>query len=221
MSNKTIYESLISAGMTKEGACAMIGNMMAESGMKPNIAQRGMTTLTDEQYTEAADRGMIDFADDSVGYGLCQWTFPTRKEGLLGWAQTMRRSVGDEGVQVSYCIHELKSDYPALWNALCSSHDMLMLTQEVCNKYERPAHPNVGTRYEYAQQAYEYFCENGDGLEIPNNSPDACPVFPADPSVMCIQLVMAYNGYYGIPDGQKTSEFFSALRTFTNDMEKC
>ncbi len=50
---------------------------------------------------------------------------------------------------------------------------------------------------------------------------DACPIFPPDPSVMIIQMVMQYNGYWGKPDGYKTTEFFSALRTFTDDMEKC
>lgn len=55
----------------------------------------------------------------------------------------------------------------------------------------------------------------------PGVVPDACPIFPPDPSVMVIQMVMSYNGYWGKPDGQKTPEFFDALRTFTLDMEKC
>ena len=48
-----------------------------------------------------------------------------------------------------------------------------------------------------------------------------CPAFPSDPSVIVIQMVMAYNGYWGKPDGAKSSEFFAALRQFTDDMEKC
>ena len=41
MSAKTIYDRLRSHGMTAAGACAMIGNMSAESGLKANIAPSG------------------------------------------------------------------------------------------------------------------------------------------------------------------------------------
>ena len=51
MSEHTIYTDLRRAGMTHEGACAMLGNMQCESSLKANIAQRGMTSLTDAQYT--------------------------------------------------------------------------------------------------------------------------------------------------------------------------
>jgi len=50
---------------------------------------------------------------------------------------------------------------------------------------------------------------------------DACPIFPPDPSVLVLEMVMAYNGYWGKPDGYKTPEFFKALRQFTDDMEAC
>ena len=51
MSAQTIYDDLRKAGMTHEGACAMLGNMQCESSLRPNIAQRGMTNLTDAQCT--------------------------------------------------------------------------------------------------------------------------------------------------------------------------
>ena len=72
MSNRTIFDGFRASGMTPEGAAASVGNIAAESGMKPNIAQRGMTQLSDEAYTAAADAGSIDFVNDGVGYGLCQ-----------------------------------------------------------------------------------------------------------------------------------------------------
>ena len=104
MSNRTIYDALIAAHLTPEGACSVMGNMRAESAMKSNIAQRGMTTMTDEQYTAAADNGTINFTSDSVGYGLCQWTFHTRKAALLAFAHAKGVSVGDEAMQVQYLV---------------------------------------------------------------------------------------------------------------------
>lgn len=218
MSKQTIFDALVGAGMAKEGAAAVIGNMDAESGLKADIAQRGMTKLSDEQYTAAADNGLLDFVRDGVGYGLCQWTHWSRKRNLLQYAKAQGVSVGDEAMQVQFCIRELQSEYQALWKQLCTSHDLLQLTQAVCTEYERPAHNNVGTRYEFAQKALDE-CGGRPAPEAPVS--DACPVFPPDPSVMVIQMVMNYNGYWGNPDGQKTPEFFKALRTFTDDMEKC
>ena len=39
MTNKEIYNRLRAAGMTAEGACGMLGNMAAESAMRPDNAQ--------------------------------------------------------------------------------------------------------------------------------------------------------------------------------------
>lgn len=157
----SILQALVNAGMTVEAACAMGGNMMAESGMKANIAQRGMTKLTDEQYTAAADAGTLDFIRDSVGYGLCQWTYHTRKQHLLEYAQSMGASVGDEFNQVQFCLVELKNDFPALWKFLCETHDAYRATERICREYEQPAVNNVEARYKYAQ---ELFTKYGEAL---------------------------------------------------------
>lgn len=157
MSNQAIYSTLRGAGLTAEGACGLMGNMMAESGMKSNIAQRGMTSMSDEQYTTAADTGLIDFTRDSVGYGLCQWTYYTRKAALLACARNRGVSVGDENMQVQFCLKELREDYPAVLDKLCKSHDLLDCAQTVCRFYERPAVNNVGPRYEYAQNFLNTF----------------------------------------------------------------
>lgn len=53
-------------------------------------------------------------------------------------------------------------------------------------------------------------------------APDACPIFPPDPSVSILQMVMRYNGYWDeAPDGYKSPAFFERLRQFTDDMEAC
>lgn len=227
MSNRTIYDMLRAAGLTAEGACGLMGNMQAESTMKANIAQRGMTKLSDDQYTAAADNGQIDFTDDSVGYGLCQWTYHTRKRALLAFARNCGVSVGNETMQVKFCLRELQQEYPMVMLTLCTSHDLYQCTDDVCTKYERPAVNNIDVRYRFAQQFYNEFAGSGALAEDHKAQepeplvPDARPVFSPDPSVMVIQMVMQYNGYWGKPDGYKTPEFFSALRTFTDDMEKC
>ncbi len=160
MSELSILTALVKGGMTPKAACAMGGNMMAESGMKSNIAQRGMTKLTDEKYTQSADAGTIDFVNDAVGYGLCQWTFPLRKAKLSVYAYEHNKSLGDEAMQVQFCLAELKTDYSELWNYLCTEHDGYYIdTERICKEYERPAVNNVDARFRFAQELYEKYGE--------------------------------------------------------------
>ncbi len=152
MSARDIYAKLIAAGLTHEGTCGLMGNMQAESGMKSNIAQRGMTALSDEEYTASAAEWPVKFIHDGVGYGLCQWTYWSRKQALFNFAQERGASVGDEGMQVEFCISELKNDYPGLWALLCSVTDIYTAASEVCTVYERPAVNNITVRAGYANQ---------------------------------------------------------------------
>ena len=152
MSARDIYAKLIAAGLTHEGTCGLMGNMQAESGMKSNIVQRGMTALSDEEYTAAAAEWPVKFIHDGVGYGLCQWTYWSRKQALFNFAQERGASVGNEEMQVEFCISELKNDYPGLWALLCSVTDIYTAASEVCTVYERPAVNNITVRAGYANQ---------------------------------------------------------------------
>lgn len=218
MNAKEIYDILRAGGMTRAGALGMLGNMKAESSLIPDIAQRGMTKLTDAQYTEAANNGTIEFVHDAVGYGLCQWTFWSRKQALLDYAHEMGVSVGDGPMQCYFCLNELREDFTAVFNKLISSSDIDECTDIVCEIYENPAVKNYETRRKFAHQ-FE--------AEIPEQTytpPTKAPVqatFPPDPSVSILQMVMCYNGYDTPITGYKTKEFFAKLREFVDDMEKC
>lgn len=161
MSELSILRAFVQAGMTPIGACAMGGNIQAESGFKSNIAQRGMTKLSDEEYTAAADEGTIGFSNDGVGYGLCQWTYPARKAGLWNFAHEKGKSVGDELTQVEFCIRELKHEYAGLWKYLCETNDLTNAVWRICTEYERPAVNNTNERKSYANMLYMRY---GDAL---------------------------------------------------------
>lgn len=203
MSNQAIYSTLRGAGLTAEGACGLMGNMMAESGMKSNIAQRGMTSMSDEEYTYAADNGLIDFTQP-VGFGLCQWTFPPRKADLMAFARNRGVSVGDENMQVQFCLKELREDYPAVLDKLCKSHDLLDCAQTVCRFYERPAVNNIGPRYEYAQNFLNTFASE--------NPPDNHSAGAGD--------TPDFSGAFGIlAEYIKTKEFQAGFLAFAAKRE--
>ena len=231
MTNREIYDAFRAAGMTTAGACGLMGNMQAESTMKANIAQRGMTTLSDEQYTAAADNGSIDFVHDSVGYGYIQLTYWSRKQKYLDLCRKLGKSVGDAETQIKFIIMELMQDYQMVYMLLRSSNDLYECTRTVCIQYERPAINNVDARYEFALQFFNEFCGSGalateHAAQSPATGGDvAVPTTPNSDAgikaaVMVLQLVMAYAGYWGDVTGERSPEFFEALRTFTADLEK-
>ena len=214
MTNREIFDFFSSAGFTPEGICALMGNFMAESSMIPNNVQNGMTKLTDAQYTAAIDNGLLDFVDD-IGYGYARWTLASRKRKFLSFAKASGTSVGDPMTQLRFCLKELNEDFPSIAKALTTSHDMLQLTQLICNVYENPAVKNVGTRLEYAQDFYNELVK-GDTVVVP-------PAFQKpDVTVAGFQGLMVGNGYWPYDvDGVKSPTFFSKLREFVDDMEKC
>ena len=164
MSQLSILTALVRGGMTPIAACAMGGNMMCESNMTANIAQRGMTKLTDAQYTAAADRGAIDFTHDAVGYGLCQWTYYARKQRLLEYAKSMGASVGDEETQVNFCLAELRGEYPALWEYLKAAQDLYGAAARICKEYERPAVNNIADRVNAGNALYMQYGSRLDAI---------------------------------------------------------
>ena len=161
MSAQTIYQRLVQAGMSPEGACAMLGNMQAESALRANNVQDGYG-YTDEGYTAKVDSGQLNFID-SIGYGLCQWTYGPRKLKLLQFARQRGVSIGDEAMQVDFCINELRTEYPKLWLYLCDCKGVAPAADKICEEYERPEKNNYGPRRTAADSFYMQF----GGMAVP------------------------------------------------------
>lgn len=69
---------------------------------------------TDEEYTKAVDNGKYkNFIKDKAGYGLAQWTFWSRKQGLYNYAKAKGTSIGDLTMQLEFLMSELNG-YPNL-----------------------------------------------------------------------------------------------------------
>ncbi len=189
MSQLSILSALVRGGMTPIAACAMGGNMMCESRMQPDIAQHGMTTLTDAEYTAAADAGTINFAYDAIGYGLCQWTYYARKQRLLEYAKSMGASVGDEETQVNFCLAELKTEYRELWEYLASAQDLYGAAARICREYERPAVNNIADRVNAGNALYMQYGSQldamaaGDGSEDPFAAANDSTAYEGDKSL--------------------------------------
>ena len=170
MSN--IWEMLIKAGLTPEGAAGLMGNLKAESGIIPNRVEylcfkryREIGKYyTDSTYTAFVDDGTITRAEfirtmgKQYGYGLAQWTSPGRKAKLYDRCKAAGASIGDLKTQVDFLIWELGHSYPAVWQILTTTHDIRKASDTVLTKFEMP--DDVGqkvqeTRYKYAREIYD------------------------------------------------------------------
>lgn len=86
-----IWYFLRSKGLSDYGVAGLMGNLYAESALRPENLQNTYEKklgMTDAEYTAAVDSGAYaGFVRDSAGYGLAQWTYWSRKEGLLAFAK--------------------------------------------------------------------------------------------------------------------------------------
>lgn len=149
MTEKEIFDFFVAAGMTKAGAAGLMGNLIAESGLKSTNLENGYERaigMDDETYTAAVDAGIYgNFVHDSAGYGLAQWTYHTRKNDLLQYARKTGKSIGDMKMQLEFMIQELQS-YRSVWAKLKTAAYVRDASDMVLTQYERPADQSEGVK---------------------------------------------------------------------------
>ena len=163
--SKALYiaKKCVAEGMTIAGAAGVITNIQHESVFSPiNVEDRyhADTKKSDEYYTNMVDTNpSYDFATDgkkAYGYGLCQWTFRTRKAELRAFCKEKGVSIGDRDTQIAFMFKELKRDFPVVWKALTSSNSAYNCTWQFCRYYENPANPEATAEYRAKQAAPWY-----------------------------------------------------------------
>lgn len=170
-----IYNFLKAQGFTDAGATGMIGNLYAESGLSSiNLQNNGNKTLgmTDEEFTKAFDNGTYtNFVHDSYGYGIAQWTYWSRKQGLMDYSKSKGVSIGNLEMQLEYLMQELNQGYKSLLNVLRTSDSVSECSNGVLLQFERPASVGANAteqqrqdtcnkRADYAQTYYDKLCKN-------------------------------------------------------------
>lgn len=151
-----IYQECRKAGFTKEGCCALLGNIQHESAFVVNNVEDGRG-WTDEAYTAAVDNGTYqNFANDGIGYGVYQLTYPTRKAKYLSYAKGLGKSIGDLNTQVAFLLKEMKEDFYSIYTQLRSGTNLYNLTWVLLDVWENPAEKsqNMVRRYQSAQEWY-------------------------------------------------------------------
>lgn len=172
-----VWYALIEAGFSEYAAAGAMGSIYQESGFRTNNLQNTYETslgLSDEQYTAAVDNGSYaNFANDWAGYGLCQWTSPGRKTGLLNYVKDKGVSISDTNAQVEYLLAELGVSNSAAGNATyqllryhgydadawINATNVSDAATAFCWSFERPddKYANVPNRIQKANEYYNKY----------------------------------------------------------------
>ena len=161
---RQVYDILVEAGISHAGACGILANAQAESefcsGNMENYYNKKFG-VTDAEYTQLSDLGQVDFVNDSVGYGLWQFTYYAFKQALWDTAKTKRTSVSDVETQTETLIKILKTpEFSKLFRFLKETNSPENAAKEFMLVFERPANQSesaISTRAVFATEFYKIF----------------------------------------------------------------
>ena len=162
---KTIWDFLYGKLGNAYGVAGMMGNLYAESALRPNNLQNTYEKklgMTDAEYTIAVDGGSYtNFVKDSAGYGLAQWTYWSRKQALLEFAQAAGKSICDLQMQLDFLWKELQG-YTSVLNTLKTATTVKAASDAVLTGYERPADQGDAVKNKRAGYGQSYFDKYAD-----------------------------------------------------------
>lgn len=166
--DEKIWNYLKSKGLNDFGIAGLMGNLRAESGLNPKNLQNSYETklsFSDDEYTSKIDDGSYtNFIKDKAGYGLAQWTWWTRKQNLINYAKSQKKSIGDLEMQLNFLWKELSEGYKSVLNTLKSATSVLQASNAVLLQFEKPANQSKAVqdkRAQYGQEYYEKFSNKG------------------------------------------------------------
>ena len=204
MSKQEIYQTLLQSGMTQAAALGMMGNMQCESGLEPNRLQGDFNPFrtVSKSYVARVTNNSIkkeSFCFDGYGFGLCQWTYHSRKRGLYEAWKESGTALDDPVMQARFCVKELKENYHALWEELLVNTDLYTCTKLICERYERPAHNNIDARYRAAITLREELTKEPEPEPKPVDEvywpPRMICKGMSGPDVAVLQAVLTARGY--------------------------
>ena len=155
------------------GVAGLMGNLYAESGLKPINVQNSYEKklgYTDDTYTDAVDNGSYkNFVKDAAGYGLAQWTYYTRKQALLDYAKSIQSSIGNLTTQLEFLYTEL-TGYKTVLSTLKSAKSVKEASDIVLTQFERPADQSDAVKNKragYGQTYYDKYVGSGSKPQAP------------------------------------------------------
>ena len=136
-----IWNYLIKELDNPYGVAGIMGNMKAESDLRPNKLQdsyKESLGMTDESYTNAVDDGSYEnFGSDWAGYGLIQWVSPSLKQEFYDYFISKHISIADLETQLEFLCYQLKKDFKTLiWDVCAGASNVREASDAVLFEFE-------------------------------------------------------------------------------------
>lgn len=169
-----IWTFLMSEISNPYGVAGLMGNIEAEStyiSINLQDAYEKRLAFTDRTYTDAVDSGIYSremFIKDGAGYGLAQWTYPTRKAGLYDYCKASNVSIGSLFPQLGFMVDELRE--MGLIDKLKTAKSVKEASDLILTKYEMPADQSESVKDYRARKGlsvYSYY--EGDKNNLVRN----------------------------------------------------
>ena len=155
-----IWNFLKNKGLNDYAVAGLMGNLYAESALRPNNLQNYYEKklgMTDKGYTKAVNDGSYkNFIHDKAGYGLAQWTWWSRKQALLYFAQKRKASIDDLVMQLEFLWEELQA-YGFVMKVLNKATSVKEASNAVLTGYEKPADQGNAVKNKRAELGKEFF----------------------------------------------------------------
>ena len=156
-----IWYFLKNKGLNDYGCAGLLGNINAESAVDPNNLENignSRLGMTDAQYVSAVDNGgYTNFVHDAFGFGICQWTWWSRKKALYDFAKSKNKSIADLETQLEFLYKELSESYPTVLLTLKNATSVLEASNSVLLKYECPADQSTSMQNRRASYGQTYY----------------------------------------------------------------
>lgn len=167
MDKKKLWQDISSYCPNEYGIAGLMGNLQSESHLATNNLENYYEQrlhMTDEQYTAAVNNGSYtNFINDAAGYGLAQWTYWTRKRGLLELAQKRRVSIDDERLQMDYLREELTGRYRGVLDKMKAATSVREASDAVLTGFENPANQSESVKVYRAGLGQAFYDELSSG----------------------------------------------------------
>ena len=164
-----IWNYFLGKGFTEYGVAGLLGNLQAESGLKPTNLQNSnerKLKYNDETYTEAVDSGAYtNFGKDAAGYGIAQWTYWSRKENLKKYAESAKASIGNLDMQLAFLWEELQTSYKSVLNVLQNAKTIQEASDTVLLQFERPADTGTSAKAKRQEYSIGFYNKHAKGVK--------------------------------------------------------
>lgn len=174
MSRQTIWNYLKRhTSLSDEAIAGIMGNMEAESNCEACRLQGDFSAdrHISKEYAQKVNSDQLpNWYRDSQGFGLCQWTYFSRKANLRSTCQSYGVGIEDEEAQLAFMLAEMQMEFSNMWRRLLTTNDIGEAAGLMCREYERPAVLNITDRTRFGQKIYNEF--HGQPAPTPSDDKD-------------------------------------------------